>query len=58
MCNNLEKQKRAKLTIYTIYRRGTSDSVTDFSVFSNPVDAQNVSCLGLCGSEICPKISA
>ena len=35
-----------------------SDSVTDFSVLSNPGDAQNVSCLGLCGRDICPKSSA
>ena len=38
-------------------RRGASDSVTDFSVLSNPFDAQNVSCLGLYGREICPKSS-
>ena len=36
-------------------RRGASDSVTDFSALSNPVDAQNVSCLGLCARDICPK---
>ena len=39
-------------------RRGASDSVTDSSVLSNPTDAQNVSCLGLCGRDICPKSSA
>ena len=39
-------------------RRGASDSVTDSSVPSNPADAQNVSCLGLCGRDICPKSSA
>ena len=39
-------------------RRGVSDSVTDSSVLSNPADAQNVSCLGLCGRDICPKSSA
>ena len=39
-------------------QRGASDSVTDFSVLSNPSDAQNVSCLGLCGRDICPKSSA
>ena len=27
-------------------------------MLSNPADAQNVSCLGLCGREICPKSSA
>ena len=37
---------------------GASDSVTDSSVLSNPVDAQNVSCLGLCGRDICLKRSA
>ena len=31
--------------------RGASDSVTDFSALSNLTDAQNVSCLGLCGRE-------
>ena len=35
--------------------RGASDSITDSSVLSNPADAQNVSCLGLCGRDICPK---
>ena len=30
-------------------RREASDSVTDSSVLSNHADAQNVSCLGLCG---------
>ena len=30
-------------------QRGASDSITDFSVLSNPVDAHNVSSLGLCG---------
>ena len=38
--------------------RGASDSVPDFSVLSNPADAQNASCLGLCGRDICPKSSA
>ena len=36
-------------------RRGASDSITDSSVLSNPADAQNVSCLGRCGRDICPK---
>ena len=36
-------------------QRSTSDSVTDSSVLSNSADAQNVSCLGLCGRGICPK---
>ena len=39
-------------------RRGASESVTDSSVLSNPADAQNVSCLGLCGRDVCPKSSA
>ena len=37
-------------------QRGTSDSVANFSAFSNPADAQNVSCLGLCGRDICTFI--
>ena len=37
---------------------GAFDRVTDCSVLSNPADAQNVSCLGLCGRDICPKSSA
>ena len=39
-------------------QRGASDSVTDSSVLSNPADAQNVSCLGLCGKDFCSKSSA
>ena len=39
-------------------RRGVSDSVTDSSVLSNPAEAHNVSCLGLCGRDICSKSSA
>ena len=35
--------------------RGASDSIANFSTFSNPADAQNVSCLGLCGRNIYPK---
>ena len=38
------------LTIYAS-RRGGSDA--DSSVLSNPTDAQNVSCVGLCGRDIC-----
>ena len=38
-----------------INQRGASDRVANFSVLSNPVDAQNVSCLGLCGRVICSK---
>ena len=38
--------------------RGASDSVTDSSILSSPVDVQNVSCLGLCGRDICSKSSA
>ena len=29
--------------------------VIEFTVLSNPVNAQNISCLGLCGRDICPK---
>ena len=36
-------------------RHGASDSFTDSSVLSNPADVQNVSCLGLCGRDICSK---
>ena len=33
-----------------------SDSVNaNFSAFSNPADAQNVFCMGLCGEDVCPK---
>ena len=39
-------------------RRGASDRVTDSSVLSNPADAHNVSFLGLCGRDFCPKSSA
>ena len=38
--------------------REASDSETNSSMLSNPADAQNVSCLGLCGRNICPKSSA
>ena len=34
---------------------GASNSVTDFSALSNPAGAQNISCLGLCGNDSCPK---
>ena len=36
-------------------QHGTSDSITDLSMLSNPAGAQNVSCLGLCGRDNCPK---
>ena len=39
-------------------QRGVFDSITDSSVVSNPADAQNVSCMGLCSRDICPKSSA
>ena len=35
-----------------------SNSITDSSMLSSPADAQNVSCLGLWGRDICPKSSA
>ena len=40
------------------YQRGASDNITDFSMLSNPAGAQNISCLGLCGRDICPKSNA
>ena len=49
------------LNIYknlNIQNCGASDSVTDSSVLSNPTDAQNVFCLGLCSRDIYPKSSA
>ena len=46
------------INIYFACQRGASNSVTDSSVLSNPVDAQNVSCQGFCGRDICPKNSA
>ena len=36
-------------------QRKASDSAANFSALSNPADAQNVSCLGLCDRDICPK---
>ena len=36
-------------------RRGASDSVTESPMLSNPADAQNVSCMGLCVRDLCPK---
>ena len=33
---------------------GASDCVANFSALSNPADAQNVSCLELCGRDIKP----
>ena len=54
----LEASKPKWVNSILFSQRGTSDSVTDSSVLSNPVDAQNVSCLGLCGRDICPKSSA
>ena len=39
--------------MYKTSLRGTSDSVADFSVYLNPADAHNVSCLG--HWDICPK---
>ena len=43
-------------TKFTKSQRGASDSVANFSTLSNPADAQNASCLGLCDREICPII--
>ena len=47
-----------KVTVHFASRRGASDSVTDSPMLSNPSDVQNVSCLGLCGRDICSKSSA
>ena len=44
--------------LFEANRRGASDSVTNSSVLSNPADSQNISYLGLCGRDICPKGSA
>ena len=43
------------LPIMNASQYGTSDSFANFSALSNPSDTQNVSCLGLCGRDICPK---
>ena len=40
---------------YHVSRRRAFDSLIDSSMLSNPADAHNVSCLGLCGRDICPK---
>ena len=45
------------LNILLHTQRGTSDSVANFSALSNPADAQNFSCLGLCSRDIYPKSS-
>ena len=42
-------------TIYIASQHGASDSIAYFSALSNPADTQSVSCLGLCGRDICPK---
>ena len=53
------RQKIINFFLFHEYsRRGASYSVIDYSVLSNPADAQNVLCLGLCGRDICPKSSA
>ena len=43
--------------MYTVNesQRGASDNVAYFPALSNPADAQNISCLGLCDRDICPK---
>ena len=38
--------------------RGASDSVANSSALSDPVDSQNISCLGHCGRDIYPKTYA
>ena len=52
---NLNSYVLLKIDNYNASRHGASDSVTDSSVLSNPTDAQNVSCLRLCGRDICPE---
>ena len=51
--------KQVSLSIFSFgfiaSRRGTSDSVNDSSVLSNPANAQNASYLGLYSRDICPK---
>ena len=47
--------KICKMKYIFASQRGASDSIACFSALSNPADAQNVSCLGLCGRDICPK---
>ena len=42
---------------FTHTQSRASDGITNSSMLSNPADAQNVSYLGLCGREICPKIN-
>ena len=53
--NNQYIQFISMLTKIKINQRGASDCVANFSVLSNPADAQNASCLGLCGKDMCPK---
>ena len=42
----------------TRYQGVVSGSITDSSVLSNAAVAPKVSCLGLCGRDICPKSTA
>ena len=55
-CNFVLRQllKSKKLPKQYI-QRGASDHLANFSVLSNPADAQNVSCLGPCVRDIFPK---
>ena len=48
---------RHEASIYklTSSQHGSSDNVAIFSALSNPADTNNVSCLELCGRDICPK---
>ena len=54
----MKSKPERTLTYINTRKTGASDSVTDSSVLSNPADAENVSYLGLCGRDICPKSSA
>ena len=46
---------RSMVEYLNVLSGGASNSITDFSMLSNPTGIQNVSCLELCGRNICPK---
>ena len=50
------KKKQNMVDISKIKIYSTFD-VEHSSTLSNPAEAQNVSCLGICGRDICPKSS-
>ena len=60
LCEVLKDVRIGKILIQT--NQDTSEPEVRYktiffliSVLLNPADAQNVSCLGLCGRDICPK---